>query len=175
MAVRVDNHVRRGGAELQSVGFVAQELFNKLFEEKAAARDFVNALKVQLTVIFNEHRIAGRLQKEDRGIFRVAVEQGQIVGSQLCSFLEMPLAEGGAATAFAAGGQGDVVTGGLKDFHGGDANVRVVIADEGVVPENDSAAGATSIHRSLVPVEPRIETLPGIVRQGTLPGDADGF
>jgi hypothetical protein len=58
----------------------------------------------------------------------------------LGSGFEVALAEGGAAAAFAAFDERHVVTKSFKDFDGGDADVRFVVTDKGVVPKDDFAA-----------------------------------
>lgn len=60
--------------------------------------------------------------------------------AHLGSSFEIALAEGGAAAAFAAFDERDVEAKGFEDFDGGDADVRFVVTDEGVVPEDDLAA-----------------------------------
>ena len=54
--------------------------------------------------------------------------------AELAGFIEVSLAEGGPAAAFASGRQSDFETGRFEDFHGGDANMRLVVADKSIVP-----------------------------------------
>ena len=87
--------------------------------------------------------------------------------------VKVALAEGGPATATAAMRQDDFKSGGLQHRHGRDANVWLVVAHEGVVPEDDAAAGGMC--RAGLPGEPVIEALRGVRREGALRGESEGF
>jgi len=77
-----------------------------------------------------------------------------------------------AAAAAAAFHERDLEAERFKNTHRGDADVRLVIAHKGVVPENDAPAlsgergrGARATH---VLREPFVEAAHGVVRQGPL-------
>jgi len=54
--------------------------------------------------------------------------------------IEVPLAEGRTSTAFSAIHQHDVEAERFEHFYRCDADMRLVIADEGIVPQDDLAS-----------------------------------
>ena len=65
MAMRVDDDVGRFCIERQGVGIVAQNTIDETFEEEAASGDVFGVRQTKLTIIFDEHRVAGRFEEED--------------------------------------------------------------------------------------------------------------
>src|ERR1051326_877548 len=90
--------------------------------------------------VFDEHRVAGRFEEENGSVLRVLYEQCQIVLAEICSFVEIALAEGGTAAAFASNRQRDFKARSFKDFHRRDADMWFMVADEGIIPQNDASA-----------------------------------
>src|SRR3712207_7413791 len=60
--------VCRAVREMQRVRFTCEDIVDELLKEEAALRDCLDPVQLQLAVIFHEHRVAGRLQKEDRRV-----------------------------------------------------------------------------------------------------------
>src|SRR5437667_7403215 len=98
--------------------------------------------------------------------------------------LKTALTESRAATAFAASRKRHFVTCRLQHLHCSDANVRIMVADEGVVPKDHSTAERgrdgfggrrDACPTSGVPGKPAIKSLPRIMRQRALPGDPERF
>src|ERR1043166_1054052 len=87
--------------------------------------------------------------------------------------VQVALAEGRAAAARALADQAHGVTRCLKDGGGGDANLRLVIADESIVPEQDFAANGFTRGRTLC--EPTIEALLSVGKQRPFAREAQGF
>ena len=63
------------------------------------------------------------------------------MAAQLCGFVEVALAESGPPATLALRRRGDGKARRFEHGHGGHADVRLVVAREGVVPKNDPAAG----------------------------------
>src|ERR1044071_7360290 len=92
--------------------------------------------------------------------------------SQPGGFLNVSLAESRASAAFPSASKGHFITGRFEDLDCGNSDVRFMVTNERVVPKYDPASitpfsGAMS--------EPMIESLPRVVRQRALPGDAKSF
>ena len=68
-------------------------------------------------------------------------------------------AERGAAAIFAALREDNLEPGGFEHGDGRDADMGLVVADEGVVPEDDAAARGGAFRVALVFREPGVETL----------------
>ena len=102
--------------------------------------------------------------------------------AHLACRVEISLAESGTATAFAVLHERDVERKRFEDFDGGDADVRLMVTDEGVVPENDVAAFPVAavhdrrirfsavIDRRYMMMKPCIEALLRVMRQRPLVG-----
>ena len=170
VAMGMNNHIDRLGIEFERMRLVFEKVFDEMFEENATRRYLISARKVQLAVIFHEHRITGRLKKKYRGIVCVVMEQGEIVLPEAERLIEVPLTERRAATTFPVPDDFDLEASGLKNFDGSEANVRFVVTDEGVIPKNHTTPGRNMIRGALP--KPFIESAPRVMRQGTLPGEA---
>lgn len=93
-------------------------------------------------------------------------QQRKIVLAELDGFIEISLAERGASATFASGRQSNFEACSFEDFHRGNADVRLMIANESVVPKNDTTAcGAMGW---LVTPKPFVEAMTGIARQRSL-------
>src|SRR4051794_1190844 len=112
MAMRVDDHVGRFGVEMERIRLMFQKLFDELLEQKATLAYLLRAGKLQFTIIFDEHRIARRLEKEYRSIIHILVQERDIVLTEPRRLVEVALAEGRPATTFAARRELDLETGG---------------------------------------------------------------
>src|SRR4051812_48288239 len=97
----VDRNVTGLVVEGQSIRFAIEELLHKLLEEMATARDFLGVGQLQFAIIFNEHRIARRFEKQNRSVAVRAVKPIKIVAAHLARCFEIALTEGGAAATFA--------------------------------------------------------------------------
>jgi hypothetical protein len=169
VAVGVNHHVAGLAPELQGSRFPLEEALEEILEEKAARGDAFGPRDAEFAIILNKHGITGRLQK-DHGAFRVVFGQKLYVVACVGSDgVEMSLAEGGPAATLASGGQRDLIAGGFQDGHGGDADVRFMIANEGVVPEEDATAVAGGAGRPTG--EPAVEPVAGEARQRPVGGD----
>src|SRR2546427_12865945 len=92
---------------------------------------------------------------------------------QALSCFQVALAKRGAATTFAAPGQRHLEPGRFEDSHRCDADLRLMIAGEGVIPEDHSSA--VRRWRSRRAPEPGIKALARIMRQRALPRDPHHF
>ena len=144
----------------------------------AALRDRFRVGQFQLAVILDEHRVAGWFEEQDRGCRCSNREAGRdYAGPSRQRRFEIALAEGGTAATFAAFDERDVEAKSFENFDRGDADVRFVVADKGIVPKNDFAArpGAAVCDRRIISaalaerrymfVKPAIETLLRVMRQ----------
>src|SRR5436190_12441066 len=94
--------------EMKRFRFPLQKFFDELFEEMAALRDRYCVPQIQLPIILNEHRVAGRLQ-EQNGRRRIrSANQIEVVPPHFASGIEIALTERRPAAAFPALHQRDV-------------------------------------------------------------------
>ena len=77
--------------------------------------------------------MAGRFEEEQGSV--VVDEKLKIVSSETRGGLEIALAEGRPAAATPTLDECNFKAGGFQHGHGGLADVRLVVADEGVVPK----------------------------------------
>src|SRR5258706_4330 len=85
----------------------------------SGARTAVGARKAHLEVVPDEHGMTGRLQKDDRCVVHVVCKKGKVVPAQTGCFVEVAVAEGGPATAFAALWYNHPKSSRLQDLHRG--------------------------------------------------------
>src|SRR5436190_1406252 len=163
MAMHVKNNFFRARIKLQRPRLAVQQSAEEFLEEKTSSGDFVRVRQVQFTIIFHEHRVACGLKENDGRIIDVLVQQREVMTAQTRDFIEVALAERGAAAAPATSKQFDLKTGGFEDGYRGHSNLGFVIAHEGVVPQNHASAGRRV--PALPLGEPAIKSLPGEVRQ----------
>ena len=121
-------------------------------------------------IILREHRVTRRFEKNDRRVAFVAVQQREIVASQLRGFVEIALAEGGPSATFALHRQHDFKARGFEHLDGGHADVSFVIAHERIVPKHDAAAIGRPERRAFG--KPMIEPLQREIRQQSFGGNA---
>ncbi len=136
----VDDDVSGFGLELKRIRLMGEQLLNELLEEEATRGDVLRALQLKFAVILHEHGVARRLQKKDGRGVHVPVQQRQVVLAEPRRLVEVALAEGRPPATLPANGQGHLEPGGFEDLHRRDADMRLVVAHKGVVPEHDPAA-----------------------------------
>src|SRR5438132_11912782 len=90
--------------------------------------------------------------------------------SKTDDLVEISLAERRPPTTLAALCERDFKASSFQHLHGGDADVRFVITDEGVVPQNH--ATAKSVLRTGVARKPFVKSLLRVMRQGPSRRDA---
>src|SRR5580765_4805372 len=157
----VNDDVGRFCIEGKGVRIAAHEAVNETFEKEASAGDVFGVRQAELAIVFDEHRVARGFEEKNGRILRVLSEQREIVLTQLDGLIEISLAECGSTATLASGGQSDFESCGFENFYSGDADMRFMVADKGVVPENDSAA-RQFMSRSMTP-EPFVKAVPGVV------------
>jgi hypothetical protein len=155
MAMGVDSDAGRVVAEADGIGLPAQQSIKELFEEKASGLHLLRVLEVQFEVLLNEHRIAGGFQKDNRQA-GLLVKQPQVVPAVAGSEGKVSLAKGRSAAALPAADNSDLKPSRFQQQNGRLANVRFVVTDEGIIPEQDLAAAAAL--RSAAS-KPSVETL----------------
>ena len=66
-----------------------------------------------------------------------SIQKIDIVGSDFCSGIEISLTECRSSAASSFLHEGNFKPEGFEHFHRGDSDMRLVVAHEGVVPENN--------------------------------------
>ena len=101
--MRVDGGSRPPrGRKASASGSCIEQVLDEFLEEKTAAlRCSRRPGRIQFAVILGEHRVAGRFQENNRRVVAADAEQREIVASEIRGLVEMALAEGGPAAAFA--------------------------------------------------------------------------
>jgi len=166
--MRVNRDMAGLVAEAERVRLATQQAFHKLLEEKATLRGFISSSQTQFAIVLREHRIAGWFQEDDGNITRNAgrgrpanpqagspphicglpiadcgfglIEELEIVSAQTRGFVEVALAKGRAAATASGARKQNFKTRRFQHGQCGPANVRFIIAHEGVVPENHRPA-----------------------------------
>ena len=133
--------------EFQRARFVSQEIINKVLEEKTTGRDPLGVLNLQFAIILCEHRVAGRLQENDGSALLTLTQEFDIVRAAGGGVVEISLTECRPAAAPPSRGEHDFEAKCLQNFHRRDADMRLVISNKSVVPENDAAAGGDEVGR----------------------------
>src|SRR3977135_1028902 len=136
----VDRDVAGTVVEAESVRLAREQVFDELFEEMASARDRFGIGQFQFAVVLDEHGVAGRFEEQDGGAGVRSAKEIEVMPAHLGSSFEIALTESRTAAAFPAFDERDFVTKSFEDFDRGDADVRFVVTDEGVVPKDDLAA-----------------------------------
>src|SRR2546421_6341749 len=104
--MRMDGNRFGTAIEGDGVRLRGEKIVNELLEEEAPFCDGLPAAELQLAIIVNKHRVAGRLQKDDR--HRRLFEHREVVRAQPCRVIEVALAEGRPATTLSPFRQRDV-------------------------------------------------------------------
>lgn len=139
MGMNRDGKVER--REGNQFGSLLELLVDELFEEDGTLGDDFGVLEFQFPVIFGEHGVAGGLEEQDGKSGEAILNEFQIVGAEAGGFVEIALAESGAAAAGAVSGEQNSKAGAFEDPNGGDSDMRFVITDKGIVPEEDGCPG----------------------------------
>jgi hypothetical protein len=101
VAMRVNSNVLVGAFENRKIYRAALSLvFNKLFEQEAPLGDAINPIDAQLTIIFDEHRVAGWFQEQDRSVIVRPIQQIDVRFSKFGCEIQVSLTEGGTSAAF---------------------------------------------------------------------------
>src|SRR5439155_26564273 len=99
-----------------------------------------------------------------------------VVHSDFCGGIEISLTECRTAAAMPLLHEGNFKAKCFEHFHRGDSDMRLVIAHEGVVPEDDFASiAAVSAPGHSMSSKPAIESFARVMRQGTSSGQAEHF
>ena len=142
--MRMDSDVPRAMLEMQRLRFTIEQVIDKFFEKETARRDCLRLGQIEFAIILDKHRVTRRLEKEDWSGVAGCMEQFEIISSQSRGFFQVSLAEGGTSAAFAIRRKHDFETECFEDRDGGNADLRLVVADKSVIPKNDFAAQAAA-------------------------------
>src|SRR5690349_16925194 len=134
MAMRVNDDLSRFCFELESGRVIAQEPLDKSIKQETSACHLLEALQSKLGVIFNKHRIAGRLEEKYGRICMILPQCQKIMPPQLLGKVQVPYAEGGTSTAFSPLWQQDLETRSAQYLDCRNADLRFVITCERVIP-----------------------------------------
>src|SRR5271155_2105044 len=137
------------------------------------ARNALSVRQFQFAIILDEHRVAGRLEKNDGRVVGFMVQQREIMPSEPCGFIKIAHAEGRASAAFAFPRESDFEPGGFEHGDGGDADFRLVITSERVIPKNDTSTVGSLKRRTFR--KPAIEPRACKWRQRTFGREAEKF
>src|SRR5437870_1522748 len=102
MAVRVDDNLGSLGLKLKRSRFLSEDFFDELLEQEATFDDSFCSRQVQFAIILDKHRVAGGLEKNDRRVVHVQVQQREVVLAESRGLVEVSLAESGPATTSAS-------------------------------------------------------------------------
>src|ERR1019366_3524804 len=169
----VDDDVPGLGLEPKRIRLMGEQLLNELLEEEATAGNALHPIELELAVILHEHGVARGLQEKDGRGVHVEVQQRQVVLAEPHREVEIALAEGWPPATLPPNRQSHLEPGGFEDLHRRNTDMGLVIAHERIVPKHNPAARA--LRWALAALEPTVEALPGVVWQGTLPGEAQRF
>src|SRR5213593_3816300 len=95
------------------------------------------------------------------------------MASALGGFSQVALTEGGPAATFAPAEERHLKAERFQHPDRGDADVWLVIAHKGIIPQEDLAAARVVAGATVF--EPAIESLGGVMGKRPLPGEADGL
>ena len=118
VTMRVDRHVDRlpVGSGLGNGRSILPGAGHERFKQNRPWANFFCSVQAEFAIVFREHRVARRLEKNNRERLLCFQEKTEIVPSGLRGPVEVPLAEGGSATAFPVFDQANAVTERLQDL-----------------------------------------------------------
>src|SRR6516165_12006418 len=171
----MNRHVCFAFLESKRIRLALQQVFHKFLKQEATLRDLFRAFNFQLTIIFDEHRPAGRLEENEgrRAVRRV--RKLDIMPPHMCGGVEISLTESRSAATFPIYQEFNFEPERCEHLHRGNPDVRFVISNKRVIPEDHFAARRTRAVSFRISREPTIEPFARVMREGTLRGNAKVF